>query len=157
MVKQLSSFKNGTLISSHLRLSDLKLPVCHKIDRFEAMRYQYGTIHSRFLTSACDRRQTRRLGLLSRITAEILYFTLFVREFLSLSTFLKTSDSAKNQRMRFNASFPKRNNSVFSWHGTGTCESNAKHHHSGHPEEENVVACLHQVQREKSTADKKDK
>jgi hypothetical protein len=70
---------------------------------------------------------------------------------------LKNFRHRKNLRMRFNASFrclPKRNNSVIPWYG-GTCESNAKHHHSGHPEEENVVARLHQIQGEKSTADKK--
>jgi hypothetical protein len=89
-------------------------------------------------------------------------YTICPRISLSFHIF-KIFDSAKyqNQRMRFNASFrclPTRNNSVFPWYGgTGTCESNAKHHHSGHPEEENVVARLHQIQREKSTADKKDK
>jgi hypothetical protein len=80
------------LIFSPFRLSDLKL--CRKIDRFEA---KPGTIQSQCLTSACDRRQTRRLSLLSRITVEILYYTgtPFVREFLSLSTFLKTSTAQK--------------------------------------------------------------
>jgi hypothetical protein len=143
------------LIFSPFRLSDLKL--CHKNDRFEAKRYQYCTIHYQFLTSACDRRQAIQMSLfIQNYRGKFVLYPICPRISLS-SKFLKTSDSAKNQRMRFNASFrclPKRNNSVFPWYG-GTCESNAKHHHSGHPEEENVVARLHQVQREKSTADKK--
>ncbi len=146
------------LIFSHLRLSDLKL--CHKIDRFEAKRYQYCTIHYQFLTSACDRRQAIQMILfIQNYRGKFVLYPICPRISLSFHIF-KNCDSENNQQMRFNASFrclPKRNNSVSPWYG-GTCESNAEHHHSGHPEEENVVARLHQVQREKSTTEnKKDK
>jgi hypothetical protein len=153
MAKESPSWRMEPLIFSPFRLSDLKL--CRKIDRFEA---KPGTIQSQCLTSACDRRQTRRLSLLSRITVEILYYTgtPFVREFLSLSTFLKTSTAQKINEWGLTHHWGASQKGIILF-SPGTCESNAKHHHSGHPEEENVVARLHQVQGEKSTADKKDR